>query len=217
MCSIIGSSSRSELVALIEANKARGQHSCSFTVFNKSGQIVVPTQRHLWPIEVDLIPPFKEHEEYVLAHAQAPTTTAKGFDAVHPAESAGLKLWHNGIIAPRQLKIWGEKMKPEPWDTKMLAQHVRMSNFNLDNIDGSFACAGWFDGKLYVFRNDRCPLYVNKNLAISSVQTAEVPQALPSCMLFELDLERGEFHSVKKFSLHQALFYFGDSDETAEA
>lgn len=209
MCSIIGSKNLGRLQELIEINKVRGVHSCSFSVLADMGFTVLP-QRHLEPISEKLIPAFTEGQEYVIAHAQAPTTDAKDISAVHPASVMDcVFVWHNGIIASQQMRRW--ERNPRDWDTQAIADRIfnTLPSINLDFIHGSFALAFTVGSFLYVARNERCPMYVDKECTISSMPF-EGSEELPKDTIFQVDFKNEDFIPVKKFEPYKPLFYFGD-------
>ena len=104
MCSIFGSFSKDKLMELADLNKYRGQHSYSYSFLYNDGvngnSITVTKALGEIPLDDIKIP----EGVYCIAHMQAPTTSNKTIEFVHPAYKNGCWLWHNGIIKDQWIK-----------------------------------------------------------------------------------------------------------------
>lgn len=163
MCSIIGSHSRKKIRELIALNLYRGQHSWSISYYNpKTGLSGITRGMGEIPQDMIIIP----EGYYCIIHMQAPTTSNKDMNTVHPAQIANNYLWHNGIVKAE----WVNKRKDiSSWDTQLiLDQYVRTKDLN--GIDGTFACLLSKENKLYLFRNEISPLFIDKYNNISSTR-----------------------------------------------
>jgi hypothetical protein len=104
--------------------------------------------------------------EYCIVHMQAPTTDNKDMNTVHPAQIGNTYLWHNGIIKAD----WVNKRKDiSSWDTQLILNQY-VSTKDLNDIDGTFACLLCDEDKLYLFRNEISPLFIDKYSNISSTR-----------------------------------------------
>ena len=57
----------------------------------------------------------------------------------------------------------------EQWDTGLMHDWL-INKKSLDYIDGTFACLRYKNGKLYIFRNEISPLFIDDELNISSTK-----------------------------------------------
>ena len=164
MCSIIGSHDKDMLVALIDLNAYRGQHSWSISYYDLLWNRMKSVSRGMGEVPKDLIN--IGINEYCIVHMQAPTTSNKDMNTVHPAQIENAYLWHNGIIKAD----WVNKRKDvSTWDTQLiLNQYVTTKDLN--DIDGTFACLLCDNDKLYLFRNEISPLFFDKYNNISSTR-----------------------------------------------
>ena len=167
MCSIIGSFSKDKILQLIALNAYRGQHSWSLSYYNPN-QGMVNVSRGMGEIPKDKID--IHDDDYCIVHMQAPTTDNKDMNTVHPANIDGRYLWHNGIVKAEWVKKRiTESDRYSSWDTHLiLKQYVEKRDLN--NIDGTFACLLYDDKKLYLFRNEISPLFIDKYNNISSTR-----------------------------------------------
>jgi len=172
MCSIIGSFSKDKLIELAELNRYRGEHSHSLYVICPVSYKVIYRHKGLGSLN------FNEHERfpsgYFIAHQQAPTTENND-NTIHPAEWQDDLLWHNGIIKNDCV----EKLKKvhdtsETWDTMLLLKSLRIyvwsDHVPLSNIDGSFSCLWKADDKIFLFRNEISPMFIDNDFNISSTK-----------------------------------------------
>ena len=119
MCSIIGSYHQNKIVELIQLNAYRGQHSWSISYYNTMWNVMGNVVRGMGEIPYNLIN--IGIDEYCIVHMQAPTTSNKELDTVHPAQINYSLLWHNGIIKEKHVKKMQEELlTDESWDTKLI-------------------------------------------------------------------------------------------------
>ena len=164
MCSIIGSHSKDTIRMLIDLNAYRGQHSWSISYYDLTWNLMKSVTRGMGEIPKDAIN--IGLNEYCIVHMQAPTTDNKDMNTVHPAQIGNAYLWHNGIIKAD----WVNKRKDvSSWDTQLILDQY-VSTKDLNEIDGTFACLLCDDDKLYLFRNEISPLFIDKYNNISSTR-----------------------------------------------
>ena len=207
MCSIIGSFDKQKIVDLCELNAYRGQHSHSISYYNTITNEFVQINRKLGPINYDDICP--EDNEYIIVHMQAPTTDAKDSSSIHPARIDRDVLWHNGILKAKEIERLKEKYQLDTdWDTYILLKHM-MSEGTPDGIDGTFSCL-WFDSyRLYLFRNEISPMFIDSAMNISSTKFANSEPTFPNTiLLFEPALKN--VVPILHFNTVENPYYFGD-------
>lgn len=118
---------------------------------------------------------------YNIGHIQSPTSNSSN---KHPAEFNGLHLWHNGIIKPTTLREFDKD--PKAWDTLSLLEIIYQHGLDiLSQIDGSFACILKLSDRLFVFRNEMAPLFINSDLDISSLKYSGM-NPLEANIIFEI-------------------------------
>jgi asparagine synthetase B (glutamine-hydrolysing) len=163
MCSIIGSFHKDKIHELIELNAYRGQHSWSISYYDCIWDYMKSIKRGMGEIPKDLIN--IGLNEYCIVHMQAPTTSNKDLDTVHPAEIDESHLWHNGIIKAE----WVNAREKGAWDTHLILKQY-LDTKDLNDIDGTFACLMHDRDRLYLFRNEISPLFIDKYSNISSTK-----------------------------------------------
>jgi len=168
MCSIIGSYHKDKIVELIKLNAYRGQHSWSISYYSTIWNGINNVIRGMGEIPYELIN--IGIDEYCIVHMQAPTTSNKEMNTVHPAQIGYSLLWHNGIIKDKHIKKMQEELHTdESWDTKLILKQYIDKN-TLMGIDGTFACLMHHEEHLYLFRNMISPLFYDKYGNISSTR-----------------------------------------------
>lgn len=207
MCAITSSFSKSTLSDLYKLNSYRGELSYSLSSF---GYDKYDTWLNLllqdngkmpdYLIDKALIEigePFSDMGNYFIAHSQAPTTNTEN---IHPAVYAGSMLWHNGIIKQKMLP-------PGVWDTHWLLQQVIDYGWSvLSRVDGTFACIMYNNGKLYFFRNEISPLFIDREMNLSSTKFAG-SQAVTPNIVWEMSLLDRSFRAVAEFSTMENPYY----------
>lgn len=172
MCALIGSYDIVRFKQLVALNSYRGCHSWSGVMFDQYGELRIEDKG------------FGEFDDrfllnaqpgwYVFGHIQAPTTEARTFDSIHPAEGKDSLLWHNGILlGPTIVELQAMLNLPKvKWDTELLANLIDSQGFDgLKTLNGSFSCARYTkQAGLHFFRNDISPLFYNTDGDISSTQ-----------------------------------------------
>ena len=219
MCSIIGSFSKEKVKELAALNAYRGQHSHSITVFKTPWYDVVYQHKGFGPLIVD-DHDFDTEDTYIVAHQQAPTTENKDEDSIHPAIIGNNMLWHNGIIKEKSIKEMQKRLNSTlTWDTKLMLTQLMLLD-NIDSIDGTFSCLWRNNDKLYVFRNEISPLFVDNELNISSTKFNSSNSLEPnviynihtgvSQLLKEKKICVGELNPVSTFKTVENPYYFGE-------
>lgn len=207
MCSIIGSFDKDTIVGLCELNAYRGQHSHSISYYNVITNEFDQIIKKLGPINYNDINP--EDNEYIIIHMQAPTTDAKDINTIHPAQIDEDVLWHNGIIKAKEIESLKKKYGvTSEWDTYILLKHM-MSEGTPEGIDGTFSCL-WYDSyRLYLFRNEISPMFIDSDMNISSTKFANSEPTQPNCiLLFEPALKK--VVPILNFNTVENPYFFGD-------
>lgn len=209
MCSIIGSFDKDTIVDLCELNAYRGQHSHSISYFDIEHNDFFMIQKSFGPINYDKIDIPDNH--YCIVHMQAPTTDNTQYvDNIHPAMYERCYLWHNGIIKEKEIaRLRAENDIESTWDTYILLQHL-INKGTPEGIDGTFSCL-YYDGyRMYLFRNEISPMFIDKKFNISSTKfkgsQATEPNAL---LLFEPAIR--SIKPVLYFNTVENPYYFGDA------
>lgn len=207
MCSIIGSFDKDTIVDLCELNAHRGQHSHSISYYNVITNEFERIARKLGSIEYNAIE--IPADCYCIVHMQAPTTDSKDIFSVHPAWIDRDVLWHNGILKAKEITRLQEKYHTNvEWDTYILLMHM-MSEGTPDCIDGTFSCL-WYDSyRLYLFRNEISPMFIDDDFNISSTKFKNsLPTQPNSVLLFEPGLKN--IVPILHFNTVENPYYFGD-------
>lgn len=200
MCGIFASFDNDKLNELAKLNSYRGSHS--FSVFNHSTGYLHK--------DFGLFDITKAPIGYNICHVQAPTTSERSIENIHPSEIHGTYLWHNGIIKDMSISELNSFFcSTERWDTKLL-HYAMQADYNiLSKINGSFACVYVSQGRIFIFRNEITPLFVDSDLNISSVKFEGSTQ-LPPNMIYELELNKKELLSTgNSFTTLENPYFFG--------
>ena len=197
MCAIVGSFSKETTIALFELNSYRGEISSSISSFNMNSELQ-QLNKYSGKFEKEYLDNHVDGMFYI-GHSQAPTTNTNN---IHPSEIGEVLLWHNGIIKQNNLD-------KNVWDTEWLLQRIITEGWSvLSKIDGSFACVLYRKNKLYLFRNEICPLFINDKLDISSTKFDNSKSLEPNTV-FEVDLTDRTIHSIESFLTKENPYFFG--------
>lgn len=196
MCALVGSFSTAVLQQLVDLNSYRGQLSYSICSFDTASKVQVLTT------DYGVMPPYLlgsfPKAAYYVGHTQAPTTESKN---IHPAINGSAMLWHNGIIKQKELP-------PDVWDTEWLLDGILNNGFKfLSEVNGTFACILHKDDRLFVFRNEISPLFVDDELNLSST-TFEDSNSLESNIVFEVDIKSTKLVKVDEFKTKENPYFF---------
>lgn len=193
MCSIIGTFDLDQIRPLYELNSYRGKYSHSISVYNNNTKRMALVKRSLDELpeyDIDLLRKhYSGDEMYYIIHSQAPTGDDPGMSTVHPAaywdpydaDMQGSYLWHNGILKHKTIEALKVHKPDSNWDTELLLHYI-LSGGNLSHIDGSFACLMFNKNKVFCFRNEIAPLFIDKTLNISSTVFEGAYTVLPNKM-----------------------------------
>ncbi len=223
MCAIVGSSNTDKLWELIQLNSTRGSHSYSLSCFRNIGDPVhgevrgVVLERALGTINRDTLE--KCSGDYTLVHIQAPTTENQSAENIHPATIPGKgRLWHNGVLKADMVDKLRKKHKRDTfWDTELLLHEIEKCGFDsLNDVDGGFSCVYLsMDEKfntshrLFIFRNSICPLFIDKDMNISSMKFDGSYQVEVDTV-FKMNLSMKQLELIQKFKTYDNPYYFGD-------
>ena len=202
MCAIVGSFSKSKAKELYQLNSYRGELSYSLTTFRSmslcSNVVIQLTYKSPGKIPDSLIDNCPINEgDYIITHSQAPTTSTKN---IHPATCNGALLWHNGIIKQKTFTA-------ETWDTEWLLNKIITEGWkSLSDVDGTFACIMYWNKKLYVFRNEISPLFIDKDMNISSTKTADMVSINPN-KVYIIDMQNKKLDEVASFTTFENPYY----------
>ena len=205
MCSIVGSFKKDKLFELYRQNVYRGEHAHSISYYDiVSGELTV--ERGKGPLDFNKIE--QKPLVYMIVHLQAPTT--QGSETIHPAHYEGRYLWHNGIL--KQSFI--EKLKSSlndvcDWDTFLMLKAITEDRENLNNLDGSFSCLLYDHEKLYLFRNEISPMFVDAYMNISSTHFNGSRSTEPN-QLHHMDFNFSALFAVKNFTTVTNPYYFAE-------
>lgn len=199
MCAIIGSFDKVKFHRLYTLNEYRGNLSHSVAKFDENDQII-----ELWKSPGNLNPKVVDHGVdglYIVGHSQAPTTDSSN---IHPSGYNGSLLWHNGIVKQNEFD-------PNTWDTWWLLKGIETVGYKfLSTVLGSFACVLYgVEKKLYIFRNEIAPLFIDDDLNMSSTEF-EGSRPIEPGKVFELNLKDRTLKEVAQFNTRENPYYFGD-------
>lgn len=173
MCGIVASFDKERLIALFKANESRGGFSWSIATIDPV-MLTIVIRRFQGKVDYKFLEALPEGYFYA-GHTQAPTNGLNNTSGIHPAESDGYYLFHNGILRSEYLSRLKQDLSLETnWDTEVLLNKtIRSSKFRaseLTDVEGSFACLLLYGGNMpRLFRNATSPLFMNSELDISSV------------------------------------------------
>lgn len=211
MCSIVASFDFNKVRELVELNRYRGSVAHSMTCITPEGHVVYRS-RGIGDVDIDKFGVDEGNGLYVIVHQQAPTDTDPTV-GVHPAEVYADYLWHNGILKPSTIEYMAESIGHRThWDTKLLAYWLAHNQKLDERVDGSFACMRYAGDEkaLYAFRNEIAPLFIDKDLTISSTK-ADGLWPLPPNIMWKLDLKNRAMSGVDTFiTANNPYFFHGD-------
>lgn len=200
MCAISGSFDKNRLLDLYKLNAYRGESSFSLSTFEKDGKrtrIGVMFQDNGPMPEFLVTAQVNSPSKFFLAHSQAPTTQTNN---KHPAIYGASLLWHNGIIKQSTLK-------EDQWDTQALLENIVDYGWSsLSRVDGTFACVMLHNDKLYFFRNEISPLFIDDKLNLSSTKFEGSRHVTPN-VVWELDIVDRNFWAVADFKTMENPYY----------
>jgi glutamine phosphoribosylpyrophosphate amidotransferase len=208
MCAIIGSFDIDKLKDLVELNSYRGQQSYSFSEYDPENQQLLMRQKCLGAFSLDNVE--VKAGMYYVAHIQAPTTGASAIESIHPSvrNDGNDLLWHNGIIKDYFVKDMQESLQSkEQWDTGLMHDWL-INGKSLDEVDGTFACLRYKDGKLYIFRNEISPLFIDDELNISSTKFEGAEQVREN-QIWCIDFDNKALFGGPTFITKENPYYFG--------
>lgn len=218
MCAIVGSRNLETLSELIKLNSYRGSHSYSLSLYNTTTGILSILKKKIG--EPNLSDFSIPANCYGIAHIQAPTTEAKTIESVHPAtvidryeQWPEAALWHNGIIKAELVKRLAFIHKTS-WDTMQILKSLNESDNDwnkLNNLDGSFSCLYYQRNALsmYLFRNEISPMFVDKDLNISSTMFENSAETDPN-VVFKIDFSYNKLVPKGKFQTVENPYFFAE-------
>lgn len=199
MCGIFASRSVDVFNNLKYINQHRGLDYWSVTTISASRGIVrADSGSGLMP----MLFAAEEDDVYYIGHIQAQTSKASGLQPVVDGKTHKSYLLHNGIIKAAGLKE-GE------WDTQWLMNRLRESHgYQLDGVNGSFACVYFDNYTTAIFRNQTSPLFWDTFLNLSSVEFVD-SEPFPIGEVHELNLSMmgKKSECVSKFKNKQSNYF----------
>jgi len=206
MCSIVGSFDKMKLKELIELNSYRGNHSYSLSEYDISSNKLEIIDRDFGEFNYGLLDKLTP-KNYYIAHTQAPTTSIKNKDSIHPSQYLESYLWHNGIIKEDYINTMQEKLfNKNNWDTALLNEFVYYGN-DLGDVDGTFSCLGYYDKELILFRNEISPMFIDNNFNISSTKFQNSYPTIPN-QISLMNFKTMELNPLKIFKTKENPYYF---------
>lgn len=215
MCSIIGSSNIIKLKELIQLNLYRGNSTFSITEIDIKTNKIKSVNKFLSNYVDDKLDIYKNMNNiYYIVHIQAPTNSCGlNEENIHPAyyKKYNNYLWHNGIILQKDINFLSNKYftgEKYYWDTKILIDLLSEHKFKvLDDIEGSFACLFHNNENLYMFRTTSCPLFIDKELNISSTKF-DNSESIEVGKVYKLDIKQKNFFIIKDFTCKDNPYFF---------
>lgn len=206
MCAIVGSKNFGKFKELLELNSYRGSHSYSVAEYSISTGRLELKKRGLGEINFDKI---QFGGGYYIGHIQAPTTASKNKSNIHPSKLYRDYLWHNGILKHDSIQLMKEQLNllQENWDTKLLHFWLRQDK-DLSEIDGTFSCLRYLNYGLYLFRNEISPMYIDRDMSISSTKFENSLETPANAYLY-LDLIGDRLDTLYEFETKENPYYFG--------
>ena len=199
MCGIVASFDKETLKDLFAYNSYRGELSYSLASFNTNSELQV-IMKGPGKMPENFIDNYPMSGDYYIGHTQAPTTEAYN---IHPASYKGSLLWHNGIIK--------QGMFEGPWDTEFILKSIIEVGYRgLSTLNGTFACIHYINNKLFVFRNEICPLFYDDNLNFSSTKFPG-SKPLRADIVWEIDLLTKTLQPGTRFTTLENPYYFEEN------
>lgn len=205
MCAIVGSLNPNKFLELIDLNSYRGQHSYSFAVYDTHNGSLSNVTKALGKFNKEAFLKVTDESNtrlYYIGHIQAPTTSAQSTNSIHPAidTSTATHLWHNGVIKAGK---FGDFI----WDTQYLLEAYL--DDRLSNVDGQFSCLAWNRTRLEMFRNEIAPMFIDRDLNISSTKFEGASETKPNT-IFELDFHEMNIFPEGSFTTKETPYFFGN-------
>ena len=141
---------------------------------------------------------------------QAPTFEPQNKLNIHPANDGATKLYHNGILKDKTIKLLQERYQTEEsWDTRLLLMDLN-GDSDLSDIDGSFSCL-WYTGhELRLLRNEIAPMFINEsNYDISSTKFENSVSISPNTV-FKFKPAKKNLTPIKNFRTVNNPYYLGE-------
>jgi glutamine phosphoribosylpyrophosphate amidotransferase len=213
MCAIFASCDKKQVAYLSDLNRNRGTSSYSISCFREmAGKFTLfKTFKDLgeFPKDLNYLPT----ADYYICHVQAPTSGAVALNQIHPAQFSDFVLWHNGIINHNSLTNYAQYPSIR-WDTALLVSHIKTAISIggslaevLEWVEGSFACVlldG--NGEIKIFRNALCPLYIDKDLNLSSVEFSNSNSVKDTC-IYAIDPLKKSIKQIGTFKSRDSVYY----------
>ena len=207
MCGIFASKDLNKFLQLKDLNAYRGQHSYSYSTYDYLTEELYVHKRGLGEFDDTYLDdrPYLYH----IGHIQAPTTSSKGTDNIHPSKAGFSYLWHNGILKTDCIKRLQKEMNTDDeWDTALLNQWFTRQ-YDLSIIDGTFSCLRSIYGKMYIFRNEISPMFIDDDFSLSSVKFKDSKATEPNIAQL-MDLRKCVMYNIKKFKTKENPYYFAE-------
>lgn len=199
MCGLFASKCKKTFFELAKVNQPRGSRTFSVS-WIKDSELTTLIGFGEFHAEQEI----PDGADYYIGHVQAPTSLSS---LAHPAKFNENYLWHNGIVKPASIEEMQRKFNcpNEEWDTKLILMNVD----NLSDINGTFACVGYINRQLKVFRNEISPLFHGPNLSFSSVKTQLTSSAVEPNKVFLIDPTKCTMSIESQFTTKENPYYFG--------
>jgi glucosamine 6-phosphate synthetase-like amidotransferase/phosphosugar isomerase protein len=223
MCAITGAVSLNKAIEIYEKQIDRGSFSSSLSVilnFEELNYDICRLQAQQFGVftqeDIEMFRAINDDKiKYCIMHSQAPTSENSISKNIHPCQSIEYNslLWHNGIIKNIEIANWNKKLKTNfNWDTELLLHLIDENGFVvLSHIDGSFACVYLtytYKGiKLFCFRNEISPLYVDEEFNITS-EPLKTSKLIDPGIVYEIDYINKQLKEYDRFETAQNPYFF---------
>lgn len=211
MCGICASLNKDKFIELMKLNSYRGNFSYSVMIFDYTYKRILYLNKSLSEFDENIIKDLNYENVYYIGHQQSPTGgLIKDYERIHPSilnnDCNTSYLYHNGLLKTDYLRKFNYESK---WDTELIHKFVRNGDFNqLGNIQGSFSCLFIDkDKNIKLFRNALSPMFIDKNLNISSVKFKGCEKTKYN-RIYDIDFENKSLNEGLIFDNKELIYFY---------
>lgn len=213
MCGISASLNKDKFIELMKLNSYRGNFSYSVMVFDYINKKILYLNKSFGEFDEKIIENLNFENVYYIGHQQSPTGgLIKDYERIHPSilndDCNTSYLYHNGLLKNDYLKKFNHENR---WDTELIHKFIRKDDFNqLGNMQGSFSCLFIDkDKNIKLFRNALSPMFVDKNLNVSSVKFNGCEKTSYN-KIYTIDFENKSFNIDFVFNNEELIYFLGE-------
>lgn len=205
MCSIVASFDKNKFIELMKLNSYRGNFSYSVLCFNYVEKKIISIYKSFGIFDENILKNIEDGDIYFIGHQQSPTGgLIKDEKRIHPSIINNSYLYHNGMLKNNFLQKYDYNNK---WDTELLHKLINDDIKNLNLIEGSYSCLYIKEnGDILLFRNQLSPLYIDKNLNISST-VFESSNMTEYNVIYRLDFNNKNIIEVNKINNNECIYF----------